>query len=255
LSNRVEPEIPTISIDQDQVKMAREPVAKTHKSEQVNSATNTSKALTAAQTLLILIPYFALAGTGWYFYQQQVSVNNTLASSSARIQQLENQLSATGEEMGESTIALKVKLETISEKTELLLSEMDKLWASAWRRNQEEIKALNSKSINMAQQQDKYIRSVSQQNNALNDLKDKITTTEFSINAVSEQMVTANSLKEQFKKLSTQLNTLDANAKSRDKQQMFTATSINQFDTSLQLLVERMERLEAILASKSAPAI
>lgn len=255
MSNRIEPEIPTINIDQDQVKMAREPVAKAHKSEQVNSATNTPKTLTAAQTLLILIPYFALAGTGWYFYQQQVSVNNTLASSSARIQQLENQLSATGEEMGESTIALKVKLEAVSEKTELLLSEMDKLWASAWRRNQEEIKALNSKSINMAQQQDKNTGSVSQQNNALNDLKDKITATEFSINAVSEQMVTASSLKEQFKKLSTQLNTLDANAKSRDKQQMFTATSINQFDTSLQLLVERMERLEAILASKSGPAI
>jgi chromosome segregation ATPase len=182
-----------------------------------------------------------------------VSVNNTLASSSARIQQLENQLSATGEEIGESTIALKVKLEAVSEKTELLLSEMDKLWASAWRRNQEEIKALNSKSINMAQQQNKNTSSVSQQNNALNDLKDKITATEFSINAVSEQMVTASSLKEQFKKLSAQFNTLDANAKSRDKQQMFTATSINQFDTSLQLLVERMERLEAILASKSGP--
>ncbi|TWX73977.1 hypothetical protein [Colwellia sp. C1TZA3] len=247
MSKRVEPEIPTISIDQDQVKMAREPVAKTHKSEPVHSADNAPKALSAVQTLLILIPYFALAGTGWYFYQQQISVNNILVSSSARIQQLENQLSATGEEMGESTIALKVKLETISEKTELLLSEMDKLWASAWRKNQQEIKALNSKSIKIAQQQDKNTRSVSQQNNALNDLKDKITTNEFSINAVSEQMVTASSLKEQFKKLSTQLNTLDANAKSRDKQQMFTATSVNQFDTSLQLLVERLERLEARL--------
>ena len=253
MSNRVEPEIPTINIDQDQVKMAREPLAKTHKAEQVNSATNIPKALTAAQKLLILIPYFALAGTGWYFYQQHVNVNNMLTSSFARIQQLENQLSATGEEIGESTIALKVKLEVISEKTELLLSEMDKLWASAWRRNQEEIKALNSKSINMAQQQDKNTRSVSQQSSALNDVKDKVTTTEFSINAVSEQMVTASSLKEQFKKLSTQLNILDANAKSRDKQQMFTATSINQFDTSLQILVERMERLEAILASKSGP--
>jgi hypothetical protein len=50
-----------------------------------------------------------------------------------------------------------------------------------------------------------------------------------------------------MKKLSSALSTLEADAKSRDKQQMFTATSINQFDTSLQLLVERMERLEANL--------
>ena len=153
--------------------------------------------------------------------------------------------------MGESTIALKVKLEAIGEKTELLLSEMDKLWASAWRKNQKEIKELNSTSIKIVQQQDKTIEAMSLQSNTINELKDKITATEFSVNSVSEQIMALNSVKTEIKSLSSALSTLDANAKSRDKQQMFTATTVNEFDTSLQLLLERMERLEAILVSKS----
>ena len=64
-------------------------------------------------------------------------------------------------------------------------------------------------------------------------------------------MIAVSSLKAELNKLSSELNTLEANSKSRDKQQMFTATTVNEFDTSLQLLLERMERLEAILASKS----
>tara|TARA_R110002126_G_scaffold112468_1_gene250710 strand:+ start:14 stop:622 length:609 start_codon:yes stop_codon:yes gene_type:complete len=198
------------------------------------------------------MPYLALAGTGWYFYQQQQTVNQALSHSVERIQQLENQLSATGEEMGESTVALKVKLEAVSEKTELLLSEMDKLWASAWRRNQTEIKALNSQSQKIVQQQTKNTAAVNQQSNEINLLADKVTATEFSINAVTEQMIAANSLKDDIKKLSSALNTLDADAKSRDKQQMFTATSINEFDTSLRLLIERIERIEARIPKQQA---
>lgn len=251
MSKRVEPELPTITIDQDQVKVAREPAIKPQKVDESKHTVKTKKPSSMIKALLLLMPYVALAATAWYFYQQQINVTRSLESSSQRIQQLENQLSATGEEMGESTIALKVKLEAIGEKTELLLSEMDKLWASAWRKNQKEIKELNSTSIKIVQQQDKTIEAMSLQSNTINELKDKITATEFSVNSVSEQIMALNSVKTEIKSLSSALSTLDANAKSRDKQQMFTATTVNEFDTSLQLLLERMERLEAILASKS----
>lgn len=251
MSKRVEPELPTITIDQDQVKVAREPAIKSQKVDESKHTVKTKKPSSMIKALLLLMPYVALAATAWYFYQQQINVTRSLESSSQRIQQLENQLSATGEEMGESTIALKVKLEAIGEKTELLLSEMDKLWASAWRKNQKEIKELNSTSIKIVQQQDKTIEAMSLQSNTINELKDKITATEFSVNSVSEQIMALNSVKTEIKSLSSALSTLDANAKSRDKQQMFTATTVNEFDTSLQLLLERMERLEAILVSKS----
>ncbi|UUO22116.1 hypothetical protein FGD67_02035 [Colwellia sp. M166] len=252
MSNREEPEIPTITIDRDQVKTTRESSIKIQKKAAPQAADNEAKPTSLLRSLLILMPYLALAGTGWYFYQQQQTVNQALSHSVERIQQLENQLSATGEEMGESTVALKVKLEAVSEKTELLLSEMDKLWASAWRRNQTEIKALNSQSQKIVQQQTKNTAAVNQQSNEINLLADKVTATEFSINAVTEQMIAANSLKDDIKKLSSALNTLDADAKSRDKQQMFTATSINEFDTSLRLLIERIERIEARIPKQQA---
>ena len=244
MSNREEPEIPTITIDRDQVKTTRESSIKIQKKAAPQAADNEAKPTSLLRSLLILMPYLALAGTGWYFYQQQQTVNQALSHSVERIQQLENQLS--------STVALKVKLEAVSEKTELLLSEMDKLWASAWRRNQTEIKALNSQSQKIVQQQTKNTAAVNQQSNEINLLADKVTATEFSINAVTEQMIAANSLKDDIKKLSSALNTLDADAKSRDKQQMFTATSINEFDTSLRLLIERIERIEARIPKQQA---
>lgn len=256
MSNRVEPEIPTITLDHDQVKSSRGSIEKNIATKQkVVSKAVEKPPSSITKSILILIPYIAIVGGGWYFYQQQIALTSSLNSSVNRIQQLENQLSATGEEMGESTIALKVKLEAISEKTELLLTEMDKLWASAWRRNQKEIKELNSKSIKLASQQGKNTSAMNTQNASIKELSDKITATEFSIDAVSEQIVAANTIKDQISKLSSQFNALDTNAKTRDKQQMVTATSINEFDTSLQLLVERLERIEAKLASSTTTAI
>lgn len=256
MSNRVEPEIPTITLDHDQVKSSRANAESTAKNVSSDNHNNSAKPKSSiAKSLLILIPYIAIAGGGWYFYQQQIKLTSALENSVTRIQQLENQLSATGEEMGESTIALKAKLEAISEKTELLLTEMDKLWASAWRRNQKEIKELNSQSKKIATQQTKNTNAINTQNDNIIDVKDKITATEFAIDAVSEQIVAANSIKDQIARLTSQLSELDANAKTRDKQQMVTATSINEFDTTLQLLVERLESIEAKLATNNSTAI
>lgn len=256
MSNRVEPEIPTITLDHDQVKSARANATNPKKIDNTKPVKNAVKASTSVTTsLLLFISYAAIAGGGWYFYQQQIKLNSALNSSEQRIQQLENQLSATGEEMGESTIALKVKLEAISEKTELLLTEMDKLWASAWRKNQKEIKELNSQSKKLASQQSKNTNAVNAQSTATNELNDKITAAEFSIDAVSEQIVAANTIKDQITTLTSQLNSLDADSKSRDKQQMITATSINEFDTTLQLMLERLEGMEAKIGAKKSTTI
>lgn len=252
MSKRVEPEIPTITLDHDQVKSARVNTTPTKKTASHAPVASTAKSSSSvAISLLLVLSYAAIAGGGWYFYQQQLKLNSALSNSEQRIQQLENQLSATGEEMGESTIALKVKLEAIGEKTELLLSEMDKLWASAWRKNQKQIKELNSQNKKIANQQSKNINALDAQNIVANELKDKITATEFSIDAVSEQIVAANAVKDQVTQLASKINTLNVNSQRRNEQQMITATSINEFDTSLQLMLERIERIEAKMNNKA----
>lgn len=246
MSNRIEPEIPNITLDRDQLKTTYSNYAN---STQVSSSTipsgNTSSPSSVIRSLLLFICYVAIAAGGWYFYQQQIKLNKALNNSDFRIQQLENQLSATGEEMGESTIALKVKLEAISEKTELLLVEMDKLWASAWRKNQKQIKELESKSKKITAQQQKNTNLAKTQNTTLNEFKDKVAATEFSIDALSSKMIDINSLQTQINKLSSSLNTLDANSTSRDKQQIIIATRINELDTSMQIIIERMEAIDS----------
>lgn len=80
-------------------------------------------------------------GYGFYIIQlQQKQVNEA----QQRITDLERRLSATGEEIGESAVAMQVKVTELSSKTQELWEQMDKLWASAWRKNQAEIKDLTA---------------------------------------------------------------------------------------------------------------
>lgn len=101
-----------------------------------------------ASTLWVVLALLvALAGVGGCYYlytllQQQQSV---AAQAEARISELENKLSATDEEMGQSTVALQVKVNELGQKSKELWEQMDKLWASAWRRNQKDITDLGDK--------------------------------------------------------------------------------------------------------------
>ena len=90
----------------------------------------------------LLIALIAAGASGFLYYTQQQS-QIALDSATTRILELENRLSATGEEMGNSTVALQVKVGELANRAEELWGQMDKLWASAWRRNQKDIKDLS----------------------------------------------------------------------------------------------------------------
>nr|WP_136249611.1 hypothetical protein [Ningiella ruwaisensis] len=98
--------------------------------------------------LVLVVALIACAFSAYLFTELQKS-QQTIVENQNRLQSLENRLSATGEEIGNSTVALQVKLTELSEKTEELWDQMDKLWASAWRRNQAEIKELNSDVVSL----------------------------------------------------------------------------------------------------------
>jgi chromosome segregation ATPase len=83
-----------------------------------------------------------------YLYTQLGLANTVAVNTESRLKSLEQRLSATDEEMGNSTVALSVKVTELAERTEELWGQMDKLWASAWRRNQEEIKTLSNDLAN-----------------------------------------------------------------------------------------------------------
>lgn len=92
-----------------------------------------------------LILALGAGGAAVYLYMQLQTQLSLAQSAEARIADLENRLSATGEDLGESTVALQVKVSELSNRTEELWEQMDKLWASAWRRNQKELGDLTTK--------------------------------------------------------------------------------------------------------------
>lgn len=97
---------------------------------------------------IFLVALVALAGIGGCYYLYTLVEMQKVQAEKAeeRIAQLENKLSATGEEIGESTVALQVKVTELSNKSAELWEQMDKLWASAWRRNQKKSLTLGIES-------------------------------------------------------------------------------------------------------------
>jgi len=94
-------------------------------------------------SFLLVLTIGALLACAYLFWLNQQQTQ-TLATNESRIESLENRLSATGEEMDNSTVALQIKVTELSNKAEQLWDQMDKLWASAWRRNQQEIRNLEN---------------------------------------------------------------------------------------------------------------
>jgi chromosome segregation ATPase len=110
-------------------------------------------------SIVLVIAVIACASSA-YLYTLNASNQNLLAENEVRLKSLENRLSATGEEMGNSTVALQVKVGELTARGEELWDQMDKLWASAWRRNQEEIKTLSVNFKNLQQDTFKLVKDL-----------------------------------------------------------------------------------------------
>lgn len=151
---------------------------------QNNSGGSSGKLLVTFAFLFALV---ACAASIYLFTVLQQSQENVIANQN-RIQTLENRLSATGEEMGNSTVALQVKVGELSEKTTELWDQMDKLWASAWRKNQEEIKSLGSNVVTLKSDVDKSITDVTKKVNSAESGTQQLMTRINSLNSnITEQ--------------------------------------------------------------------
>lgn len=76
-------------------------------------------------------------GAGVALFQQTTVLKSALEQSNLRITDLEGRLSSTGDSMNQSSASMQVKLKELG-------SEVDKLWASAYRKNGERIDGLDA---------------------------------------------------------------------------------------------------------------
>ncbi|PKH00572.1 hypothetical protein [Paraglaciecola sp. MB-3u-78] len=147
--------------------------------------------------LAILFVLLVIVGAAGYWSFEQFKV---LQQAQSRITDLESRLSATGEDMDQSAAALQIKVSELSAKTEDLWGQMDKLWASAWRRNQSEIGALNKTVMSLkasTEQSSKSLNSNTANNNT-------------SIGLVKEQLEGQANLLKQLNDKFGQINNIDA---------------------------------------------
>lgn len=128
-------------------------------------------------TFVALIALVACGGC-YYLYTLLEQQKTVALEADKRIMQLENKLSATGEEIGESTVALQVKVTELTNKTAELWEQMDKLWASAWRRNQKEIADMGDRIGNVQ----------TALNNKINGVSDEIKAQEAAMGSVRNQL-------------------------------------------------------------------
>ncbi len=166
-NNSKNDEFPTIRLDEED---RRDYQTKRQTSSGKTSSPSSKPAAPSASSSqggngiwVTLVAIIALAACGGCYYLYTLLEQQKAMSQQAekRIVQLENKLSATGEEIGESTVALQVKVTELTNKTNELWEQMDKLWASAWRRNQKEIVDLGDRVSNVQNALNKNIIGVS----------------------------------------------------------------------------------------------
>ena len=131
-------ELPQITLDEeDRRGRAKTSTAKVANSKNISSQRNPGNSQVSNSggkrlaTFAVLIALASVGAAGWLFQQLQIQVERA-NSAEERIAGLESKLSATGEEIGDTTVALQIKVTELSNKSNELWEQMDKLWASAW---------------------------------------------------------------------------------------------------------------------------
>jgi chromosome segregation ATPase len=232
-------DVPNIRVDaSDRSVQAHNPNGAPPPVTTVVKASNQSLVMSA-----LLLALLSSGAAGYLLYSQQQS-QLAFDSATARILELENRLSATGEEMGNSTVALQVKVTELANRSEELWQQMDKLWASAWRRNQSEIKDL-TKVV-----EDNRTQAQSNVNSVTESLSKGLASSETKFDALQNDF---NSAKNEILSVSMELETIkqgllngqDANVVINEK-----IAILEQRNTALRSQVSLIEKA---MASKSSP--
>jgi chromosome segregation ATPase len=153
----------------------------------------TSEAKSAKNTSIALVVAVVACAISGYLFSANIQNQSLLEENEIRIKSLEDRLSATGEEIGNSTIELKVKVGELSARSEELWGQMDKLWASAWRRNQQEIKTLAANFKNLQQDTNRIVKEldtkVSNNGSAVSSMQSRIDGVNTKVNTQANELL------------------------------------------------------------------
>ncbi len=249
MPNRSDNNMPSLTPDVDQVEAFKS--KRTTKETNIDTNVEVKPRSSGFSVFLLLFILTGGAFGGWWLYQQDSINRELIEASEKRIQELENQLSATGEEMGESAGAMRARLTILTEKTDELWKQMDKLWASAWRKNQTDIKKLDSLGkihTNKLARQEKQQATTDA---TLKSISQKQTDMEFNVGILAEQVETVKIVKSELEELNNSMENLKSKVLGKDDQQIEIVSKLNGLLENAKTLEKRIEDLEFRLGKAS----
>lgn len=243
MPNRSDRELPSLTPDVDQVEAYK---SKRTSKDKVPTAGVEVKPRSSGLTIFLLLLLLTTVGVGgWWLIQQDKLNMELIEASEQRIRELENQLSATGEEMGESAGAMRARLSSLTEKTDELWKQMDKLWASAWRKNQQDIKTLDSLGKIHTDKLSRMEKQATATTASVKGLDQKQTDLEFNVGILAEQLEATKAINKQLTELKNNMETLRSSSLSKDNQQIELVSNINDLKSVLSKLEQRIKALES----------
>lgn len=180
-----------------------------------------------AGTVLAVLALLLALGAGFWAWQLQQKLgqaNVTMERYAQRIADLENRLSDTDEGLSQNTQAMAVKIKE-------LYSEVDKLWASAWRRNQAAIEELQKSGSARGS---------------------KLSATEKSLASTQEQLKQATADLARLKSVAGDLERLMSSAKANQAAVDKATGTLNRMNTQLSSLAKKVDSQEQWLQSIDA---
>ncbi|GAB3322485.1 hypothetical protein [Haliea atlantica] len=177
-----------------------------------------------AVAVLALLLAAGAAFWAWQLQQKLGQANVTMERYAQRIADLEDRLSDTDEGLSQNTQAMAVKIKE-------LYSEVDKLWASAWRRNKAAIEELQ--------------KSSSSQGN-------KLSATEKSLASAQEQLKQASADLARLKSVAGDLERLMSSAKANQAAVDRATETLNRLSGQVAGLAKKVENQEQWLQSIDA---
>jgi len=257
VANRYEPKLPSLAPDSDQIdafkntqvknRAARVTTASPNQTQtQTDKPTQSSSGFTSFVLLLILL---VIGAGGWWFFDQNQRMSAAMESAENRIHDLEQQLSVTGEAMGESTVAMQARLALLGTKTEELWEQMDKLWASAWRKNQADITKIQKQISSSTKSLKQNITTVKSLKNNFSSLTTKMNETEINVGILSEQVQVAETLQSQLRSIKKEISSFKSKALAIDQRQITVASSVTQNEETINDLLNRLKQLEKKISS------
>lgn len=201
--------------------------------------------------MALIVVVLALAGLAAYSWQLSQIANQQLAQASERIANLEARLSSTDASVTESSGSLLGRINDLKVQQDKLVSEVDKLWNSAWRENQksivahtEALKTIDKRLAGAEKQSKENLSLVKQAAGDITVVKAQVDAAEEAAKSIDDVRAAVKSQQKELEKLSTSVSGNKTSLQKLSKQVQENdewASSFNEFRRQVNLQLEMMK--------------